>query len=164
MTSPMASDVLLDLAIEAIRAEKLGQRETPDLLCVSFSSNDLVGHSWGPDSQEVLDVTLRSDQQLKRLLEELDQTVGKENYVLTISADHGVCPLPEVLKAKGVDAGRVLPDDLVKRGNQFLNDHYKTNELSWIAVAINSWVAQSDHRYREQPRSRRGRNPSRAVD
>ena len=141
VTSPMASDVLLDLAIEALHAEKLGQRETPDLLCISFSSNDLVGHSWGPDSQEVLDVTLRSDQQLKRLLTELDKTVGKGNYVVTISADHGVCPLPEVLKAKGVDTGRIFVDQVIKAGNQFLNEHYKTTDQKWIAEGINTWLA-----------------------
>lgn len=141
VTSPMASDVLLDLAIEAIRAEKLGQRETPDLLCVSFSSNDLVGHSWGPDSQEVLDVTLRSDQQLKRLLDELDATVGKENYVVSISADHGVCPLSEVLKAKGIDAGRLFAKEMIKEANKFLNEHYKTTDQKWIAEGINTWIA-----------------------
>lgn len=141
VTSPMASDVIVDLAIEAIRAEKLGQRETPDLLCVSFSSNDLVGHSWGPDSQEVLDVTLRSDQQLKRLLDELDTTVGKDNYVVTISADHGVCPLSEVLKAKGIDAGRLFAKQMINDANKFLNDHYKTNDQKWIAEGINTWIA-----------------------
>jgi len=141
VTSPMASDVLVDLAIEALRAEKLGQREAPDLLCVSFSSNDLVGHSWGPDSQEVLDVTLRSDQQLKRLLDELDATVGKGNYVVTLSADHGVCPLSEVLKAKGIDAGRLFVNDVIKDAENFLNDHYKTSGQKWIAEGINTWLA-----------------------
>ena len=55
------NDVLLGLAKRAVEAEQLGQDDVPDLLSISFSSNDLVGHSWGPDSQEVLDVTLRSD-------------------------------------------------------------------------------------------------------
>src|SRR5207248_1869223 len=63
--SPYASEVLLALAKRAIEAEKLGQRDVPDLLTLSFSSNDLVGHCWGPDSQEVLDITLRSDRLVK---------------------------------------------------------------------------------------------------
>src|SRR5262249_54885065 len=59
-TSPFGNDLLFEFAKTAIMAEKLGQTEKIDLLCVSFSSNDLVGHCWGPDSQEVLDITLRS--------------------------------------------------------------------------------------------------------
>ena len=61
------------------------------LLSISFSSNDLIGHAWGPDSQEVLDVTLRSDRLIKDLLDFLDARVGKGKYVFAMSADHGVC-------------------------------------------------------------------------
>src|SRR5262249_38103780 len=60
-TSPFGNDVLLEAARKAIDAEKLGQRDQQDFLSISFSSNDLIGHAWGPDSHEVLDVTLRSD-------------------------------------------------------------------------------------------------------
>src|SRR5205807_8997724 len=59
-TSPFGNELLLELALQAIDAEHLGSGDAPDFLSVSFSSNDLIGHSWGPDSQEVLDVTLRS--------------------------------------------------------------------------------------------------------
>ena len=75
--SPYASEVLLDLAKHAIDEEQLGQRDVADLLCLSFSSNDLVGHCWGPDSQEVLDITLRSDLLIKDLLSYLDAKVGR---------------------------------------------------------------------------------------
>ncbi len=103
--SPFANDLLLQFAKECITAEKLGEDDIPDLLTVSFSSNDIVGHTWGPDSQEVLDVTLRSDALIANLLEYLDMKVGKGQYVLAITADHGVCPMPEVHKdgAKRVD-------------------------------------------------------------
>ena len=59
--SPYGNELLLELVKTAISAEKMGQGEQTDLLTVSFSSNDIVGHCWGPDSQEVLDITLRSD-------------------------------------------------------------------------------------------------------
>src|SRR5205823_5299946 len=88
-TSPSGNELLFALAKTAIEAEKMGQGEETDLLSVSFSSNDLVGHCWGPDSQEVLDITLRTDVLVKELLDYLDATVGKGQYFLVLSADHG---------------------------------------------------------------------------
>ena len=67
----------------------------PDLLTVSFSSNDLIGHTWGPDSHEVLDVTLRADKVVADLLGFLDTEVGKGRYAVVMTADHGICPIPE---------------------------------------------------------------------
>jgi hypothetical protein len=122
--SPFGNDVLLALAKKAIDAEKLGTHDVPDLLALSFSSNDPIGHNWGPDSQEVLDVTLRSDRIVKELLDYLDTKVGKGKYVVVMSADHGVCPLPEVAKAQGKDAGRATPADVMKAANAFLRDKY----------------------------------------
>src|SRR5262245_57662149 len=93
--SPFGNDLLLGLVKRVVEAEALGQRDTADLLCISFSSNDLIGHNWGPDSHEVLDVTLRSDLIVAELLTFLDERIGKGNYLLALTADHGICPLPE---------------------------------------------------------------------
>ncbi|MFQ3652588.1 MAG: alkaline phosphatase family protein, partial [Gemmataceae bacterium] len=82
--SPQGNEYLLEVTKRAILAEKLGQRDEPDFLSVSFSSNDLVGHCWGPDSQEVLDITLRSDRIIRDLLLFLDKTVGKDNYIIAL--------------------------------------------------------------------------------
>ena len=105
--SPFGNDVLLDVAKLAVEREELGKRDDPDFLSISLSSNDLVGHTWGPDSQEVLDITLRSDRQLTEFLGFLDEQVGKGKYLLAITSDHGVCPLPELASAAGKDAGRI---------------------------------------------------------
>jgi hypothetical protein len=94
-TSPYGNELLFELVKKAIAAEKLGTGDAPDLLCVSFSSNDLIGHYWGPDSWEVLDVTLRADQMMADFLTYLDSSVGKDRYTLVMTADHGVCPVPE---------------------------------------------------------------------
>ena len=122
--SPMGNELLLHFAKTAIVNEKLGQTDKTDLLCISFSSNDLIGHCWGPDSQEVLDVTLRSDALMKDLLGFLDAKVGKGNYYIALSADHGVCPLPEVAKQQGKDAGRVEPEILTSLAEEFLNKRF----------------------------------------
>jgi Type I phosphodiesterase / nucleotide pyrophosphatase len=106
-TSPFGNEFLLELVKAAVGAERLGHHDVPDLLTISFSGNDFVGHAWGPDSQEVLDTTLRSDRQLANLLKFLDDSVGKGKYLLCMTADHGICPLPEVSAAKGLDARRV---------------------------------------------------------
>ena len=94
-TSPAGNELLFELVKKAVVAENLGNSGTADLLCVSFSSNDLIGHNWGPDSQEVLDITLRSDKLIADFLAFLDKTLGPDRYVLAVTADHGICPIPE---------------------------------------------------------------------
>jgi hypothetical protein len=140
--SPFGNDLLLGLVKKAIAAERLGARDGPDLLCVSFSSNDLVGHCWGPDSHEVLDITLRTDRLVKDLLAYLDRKVGKGRYVLALSADHGICPLPEFTRARGKTAGR-LSDSLFSTGaNRFLNKKFGSEEepADWIEAAVFPWI------------------------
>lgn len=123
--SPFGNDLLLELVKRAIDAEQLGSRPDPDLLCISFSCNDPVGHSWGPDSQEVLDVTLRSDLIVRDLLKHLDERVGKGRYVLALTADHGVCPLPEVSRSEGRAADRISLRELAGRAEAFLGARYQ---------------------------------------
>lgn len=139
--SPFGNDLLLDLVLRAIEAERLGHHEVPDLLCVSFSSNDAVGHAWGPDSQEVLDVTLRTDRQVARLLDFLDTTVGKDNYVVAVTSDHGVCPLPEVSRSQGKDAGRISAALLKRRAEDFLRETFGGERKErWIEVVTEQWA------------------------
>jgi predicted AlkP superfamily pyrophosphatase or phosphodiesterase len=104
--SPFGNELLLEFAKTCVIEEHLGLHDVPDLLVVSFSSNDLIGHTWGPDSHEVMDVTLRSDAVVAELLAFLDRRVGKGRYVLGLTADHGVCPLPEVTSQKWRSEGR----------------------------------------------------------
>jgi hypothetical protein len=141
LNSPFGNDLLLALVKKAIDAERLGKNDIPDLLCVSFSSNDLVGHTWGPDSQEVLDVTLRSDRLIKDLLHYLDAQVGRDRYVLALSADHGICPLPEVAQSRGKKAGRIDQASLKTRANKFLNETFNDGEdpANWIEAAVYPW-------------------------
>jgi len=117
--SPAGNEILLELAKKAVTAEKLGQGETADLLCLSFSSNDLIGHMYGPDSWEVLDITLRSDKLIADLLAFLDTTVGRSRFSLVISADHGVCPLPE--QKQFPDAQRIPVTAVYKPLTESLN-------------------------------------------
>lgn len=111
--APYGNELLFALTKSAITAEKLGRGDTTDFLSVSFSSNDIAGHQWGPDSQEVLDFTLRSDRLMAEFLKFLDEQVGQGKYTVLISADHGICPLPEQQKIPGAE--RVIIAELVKQ-------------------------------------------------
>ena len=106
-SSPFSDAYLAALANEAIDGMKLGRGPATDFLAISFSSLDKVGHDFGPDSHETQDVLVHLDRQLGALLDKLDRDVGKGNYVLGLSSDHGVAPVPERVKAQGFDAGRV---------------------------------------------------------
>lgn len=143
LNSPAGNELLLELAKKAIDAEKLGQGETIDLLCLSFSSNDLVGHCWGPDSQEVLDMTLRTDALIKDLLDHLDAKVGRGRYTVVLCADHGVCPLPELARRQGKEARRVDPEVLTTRAEAFLNRAFLPEgaRAPWLErTKHNSWI------------------------
>src|SRR5579883_390845 len=140
--SPFGNELLFSLAKKAITAEKLGHGESRDLLCVSFSSNDLLGHRWGPDSQEMMDVTLRSDKLVSAFLSFLDETVGKDRYVMLIAADHGVCPLPELpsTKAKYPAAQRVMISKVATDLEAALNSVYAGTPTKWLeAFDADTW-------------------------
>jgi predicted AlkP superfamily pyrophosphatase or phosphodiesterase len=105
--SPFADDYLGRFAAALAESMQLGHHDGTDVLLISFSSPDLVGHAFGPDSQEIEDMYAHLDATLGRLFERLDALVGRNAYVVALSADHGVTPQPEILKASGKDAGRL---------------------------------------------------------
>ena len=105
--SPFTNDILVSFAQQAIVNEQLGQDDDTDVLTVSFSANDYVGHRFGPYSQEVMDVTLRTDKTIATLLDFVDARVGLANTLIALTADHGVSPIPEQAAALGLGGGRV---------------------------------------------------------
>jgi len=105
--SPFTNDILLSFAQQAIVNEQLGQDDDTDVLTVSFSANDYVGHRFGPYSQEVMDVTLRTDRTIGALLDFVDAHVGLANTLIALTADHGVSPIPEHAAAMGLGGARV---------------------------------------------------------
>jgi predicted AlkP superfamily pyrophosphatase or phosphodiesterase len=107
--SPFGNDVLELFAERAIEAEKLGQRGTTDLLTISFSSNDSVGHSYGPDSPEARQISIAVDRTLGRLFNYVDKRIGLGNVIVVMTADHGVAPAPELLTEQRMPGGRINP-------------------------------------------------------
>jgi len=107
--SPFGNELLEALAERAVASEKLGQREVTDLLAISFSSNDAIGHALGPDSPEVHAISVRTDQVLGKLFQFLDSKIGIDNVLVIFTADHGVAPVPEVNQARKMPGGRMTP-------------------------------------------------------
>jgi Type I phosphodiesterase / nucleotide pyrophosphatase len=98
---------ILALAGEAVSAERLGQRGVTDVLSVSLSDNDTVGHEFGPDSPQVREVSARTDRQLAEFFAMLEAKVGLARTLIVLTADHGVAPLPEVQAERRLPGGRI---------------------------------------------------------
>jgi predicted AlkP superfamily pyrophosphatase or phosphodiesterase len=113
--SPFSDAYLARMAVDFIDAFQLGAREATDFLGVSFSSTDTVGHPFGPASRELEDTVARQDDALGALIRHLDHKVGRERYVLALSADHGVADVPVT---RG--AGRVAQEDVRDRIEEIL--------------------------------------------
>jgi hypothetical protein len=150
-TSPFGDELLLNLTFRALAAEHL-RSKTPDLLCVSFSCTDAVGHCWGPDSQEVLDTILRADIIVRKLLDYLDGKVGRGRYLLALTADHGVCPLPELARNQGQEAGRISPKLLLANAERFLDQKFGRigRPARWLVAREETWLYLNQGLLRER--------------
>jgi predicted AlkP superfamily pyrophosphatase or phosphodiesterase len=105
--TPHGNTLTKELALEALKNEKLGKGTATDFLAVSFSSPDYVGHSFGPNSIESEDTYLRLDLDLAEMMTALDNWVGKGNYTLFLTADHGVMDVVDLWKENKLPAGRL---------------------------------------------------------
>lgn len=142
--APFKNDVLVEFARAVVENENLGRRGVTDLLCLSFSVNDVVGHNYGPDSHEVMDITLRTDRMLADFLTFLDQRIGLKNCTIVFTADHGIPPLPERVNAAGgggLSAGRIDNVRLLKTCEDALNGAFGplADGRRWLLVDEN-WL------------------------
>ncbi|MCA1592966.1 MAG: alkaline phosphatase family protein [Acidobacteria bacterium] len=122
--TPYTNDLLVSFAEQAIINEGLGADADTDVLSVSFSANDIVGHRFGPYSQEAMDITLRVDRQIAALLDLVDRRVGLRNAVVVFTADHGVAPVPEHAAALNLGGGRVRATDVLNAVRNALKVRY----------------------------------------
>jgi predicted AlkP superfamily pyrophosphatase or phosphodiesterase len=95
--SAFGNELLEHFAEDVVRQEKLGQRDATDVLTISFSSNDAVGHEYGPDSPQVHDISVQTDRVLGKLFDHLEGAIGMQHVLVVLTADHGVMPMPEQL-------------------------------------------------------------------
>jgi predicted AlkP superfamily pyrophosphatase or phosphodiesterase len=134
--SPFGNELLLAFATDALTHERMGQRGVTDLMSVSFSSNDSVGHNYGPQSPQVRDITIRTDRIIGQLLDRVDKTVGLQHTLIALTADHGVAPLPEDLASRSMPGGRIANKELFGAIQKGLEAKYGPGE--WLASTAGS--------------------------
>jgi predicted AlkP superfamily pyrophosphatase or phosphodiesterase len=134
--TPWGNDIVTMLAERAIESAKLGQGEATDLLAVSFSSNDRVGHSAGPDSDEVRDLAVETDRTLGRFFQFVDSKVGLDKTLVVFTADHGVPALPEFAAKGRLPGGRLQEKSVAEVIEKTLAARY--GEGKWM---IGPWGA-----------------------
>lgn len=105
--TPFGCTITKDAALACIKAENLGKNGTTDFISISFSSTDYIGHSYGPRSIETEDVYLRLDLELQDLFNQLDKQIGKNKYVVFLTADHGACDVPHYLAENRIPSGYI---------------------------------------------------------
>ncbi len=151
-TTPFANTFTFDFAKAAIESERLGKNTVTDFLAVSISSTDYVGHSFGPNSIEIEDTYLRLDKDIESFLLYLDKTIGKGNYTLFLSADHGVAHVPAFLKEHKIPAGTFDDADILKELNQQIEEKFAVKTA--IKTVMNYQVYLNDKNIAEQNKSK----------
>jgi predicted AlkP superfamily pyrophosphatase or phosphodiesterase len=140
LPTPAGDELTIQFAEAALAGELLGRRNATDILSVSFSSLDYCGHIFGPDSHEIEDMIVRLDRSLAGFFAYVDSTIGLQNTFIALTADHGVCPLPERNPAS--EAGRINSKDMlitlkVRIGQQF---NYNEGNDNLLLTLSNDYV------------------------
>ncbi|WP_343522445.1 alkaline phosphatase PafA [Pedobacter sp.] len=128
-STPYGNTITLDLAKLAILSEDLGQDNITDFLAVSCSSTDYIGHAYGPNSIEAEDTYLRLDKDFEEFFNYLDKKVGKGNYTVFLTADHGAAHVPGFMQENKMPSGVVSDRDIANKLNAYLNDKFKVNNV-----------------------------------
>ena len=129
MSTPFGNDLLTEFAKAALTGEKMGLGSETDFLTVSFSSTDAVGHRLGPNALEVEDVYLRLDRNIADLLSFLDRHVGKDNYVVFLTADHGVSNVAQELIDNRVPSGYFNSSEMREGLKKYLAQYFPGKDL-----------------------------------
>jgi predicted AlkP superfamily pyrophosphatase or phosphodiesterase len=135
---PYGNTMTLDMAKAAITGEQLGKGSVTDFLTISLSSTDYIGHQFGTNSVEIEDTYLRLDKDLAAFFDYLDATVGKGNYTLFLTADHGAAHNASFLQTHQIPSGNQISDSLSKKLGDFVEREFGNRE--YIASVINQQV------------------------
>jgi predicted AlkP superfamily pyrophosphatase or phosphodiesterase len=128
-STPFGNSLTTDFAMAAIDGEQLGADNITDVLTVSFSSTDYVGHNFGVNSKEVEDTYIRLDIDLERFFNSLDAKIGKGNYTVFLTADHGAIDVPAYLESVKIPSGYLNNSETKKRFNEFMTKTFAATDL-----------------------------------
>lgn len=125
--TPMFDDLVLDFAKTLVRSEGVGNGPVTDILSISLSATDYIGHAFGPNSLEAEDNFFRLDAALADWFQFIDEEVGLENTLIILTSDHGVDYIPEYASTKGVPAGRLNMPQIIRELNAALKTQFDTD-------------------------------------
>jgi len=136
--TPYGNSIVTDFALAALDSENLGQDNDTDVLAISYSSTDYIGHNFGVNSKEIEDTYIRLDLELERLLNNLDAKVGKGNYTVFLTSDHGAVEVPAYLESMHIPAGYINNGNTNKKFKTFMLETFGVDDL--IANVSNNQV------------------------
>jgi predicted AlkP superfamily pyrophosphatase or phosphodiesterase len=145
--TPFGNTLTVQLALEVLHSEDLGKGNVTDVLLLSLSSTDYIGHRFGPRSVELEDAYLRLDNDLSTFLTALDVAVGKENLLLFLTSDHGVMEVPAYLKDQQQEGGVYQLYQLTDSANLRLKDQFQVDHL--VDAFVNDQLYLNERRIRE---------------
>ena len=140
--TPGGNTLIVDVALAAVKGAELGQDDVTDLLALSFSATDYVGHRVGPHAQETMDMYLRLDAELARLFDALDDLVGPGAWTAFLSADHGGANVPSHVASLDMPADYWKPGNLMDEVEELLQDRFgfTPRDQPWILRQSNDQV------------------------
>jgi len=128
--TPWANEMIEEMAERALAAEHLGHHPGTDILTVSFSANDYVGHEVGPDDPAVRDISIRTDRLLGKLFDAAENAAGAGNTLVVFTADHGVAQVPEVNRTRHMPGGRITEAQITNAINEALRKKFGPGD--WV--------------------------------
>jgi predicted AlkP superfamily pyrophosphatase or phosphodiesterase len=128
--TPFGDNLTKDFAISSIVGEELGKDEYTDVLNISFTVSERIGNLFGPLSVETEDIVLRLDKEIAHLLDFVDKTIGKENVLIYLTAEHGVVHIPEYLNQNKIPSGYFTSAGAISLLRSYMNNIYGKGD--WI--------------------------------
>ena len=141
--SPEAGTITADMAIAALEGERLGQGSETDMLCVSFSQTDVIGHKWSTRGEHTDEAYLTLDKDIARLLEALDEKVGKGNYIAFLTADHGAAHNWQFMQDNRLNGGKWQSQVLLANLEKYVAD--KLGNTKKVVIGIYDYRFFLDH-------------------
>lgn len=127
--TPASSKYLLSLAKHCVE-KNLDDKKEKMLLWVSLSNMDLLGHTYGPDSRETIDLVCHIDKQIGKFIKYLKNIVNEKDMLIVLTADHGICPIPEIMNKRGLtQARRIMAPDLIDRMNKKIKENFGIEKI-----------------------------------
>jgi arylsulfatase A-like enzyme len=136
LNTPFGNDVLTNFILSALDNNDFGTDDYTDFFMISFSATDYIGHDSGPYSVEVEDTYLRLDKNIAEILNRLDEKIGKGNYTVFLTSDHGVSSISQYLKSRNFSEGTFQKNEVVSNLRKVLSEKY--GEGQWLEYAINN--------------------------